>query len=192
MIKNFYTILLMFSASIFLFGHGGMTVQELVNSIDLANPDKHLVEDFQRATMNMTLGDPGYGNLGPKTKAKLREIKKNMDSKSIKTNSGLEYKDIVIGEGESPEVGDRVVVHYTGTLEDGTKFDSSRDRGQPFEFAIGVGQVIKGWDEGVLNLPIGSRAMLMIPAELGYGSRGIGPIPPNATLIFDIEVIGVN
>ena len=87
MIKNFYTILLIFSASIFLFGHGGMTVQELVNSIDLANPDKHLVEDFQRATMNMTLGDPGYGNLGPKTKAKLREIKKNMDSKSIKTDS---------------------------------------------------------------------------------------------------------
>ena len=192
MIKNFYTILLIFSASIFLFGHGGMTVQELVNSIDLANPDKHLVEDFQRATMNMTLGDPGYGNLGPKTKAKLREIKKNMDSKSIKTDSGLEYKDIVLGEGESPEVGDRVIVHYTGTLEDGTKFDSSRDRGQPFEFAIGVGQVIKGWDEGISLLSVGEKATFIIPSDLAYGKSGAGGvIPPDATLIFDVELISV-
>ena len=191
MIKSFYRILLTFSTSMFLFGHGGMTVQDLVNSIDFANPDKHLVEDFQRATMNMTLGDPGYGNLGPKTKAKLREIKKNMDSKSIKTDSGLEYKDIVLGEGESPEVGDRVIVHYTGTLEDGTKFDSSRDRGQPFEFAIGVGQVIKGWDEGLMGMKVGGKRKLTIPPELGYGSRDNGPIPANSTLIFEIDLIGI-
>ncbi|NME72174.1 hypothetical protein HHU12_29705 [Flammeovirga aprica JL-4] len=105
--------------------------------------------------------------------------------------SGLGIKMITQGNGEKPQKGQRVIVHYTGVLEDGKKFDSSRDRNRPFEFNVGVGEVIKGWDEGVMNLPIGSRAMLMIPADLGYGSRAIGPIPANATLFFDIEVIGV-
>ena len=116
----------------------------------------------------------------------------NMDSKTIKTSSGLEYKDIIVGEGDSPEVGDKVVVHYTGTLEDGTKFDSSKDRGQPFEFAIGVGQVIRGWDEGVITMKPGGNRILTIPSDLAYGERGAGElIPPGATLIFDVELIEV-
>ncbi|WP_242427299.1 FKBP-type peptidyl-prolyl cis-trans isomerase [Flammeovirga pacifica] len=104
-------------------------------------------------------------------------------------DSGLGIKIIKEGNGVKPEVGKMVVVHYTGYLMDGKKFDSSRDREKPFEFLLGRGRVIKGWDEGVQNLTIGSRAMLMIPAELGYGSRSVGPIPANSTLIFDIEVL---
>lgn len=108
------------------------------------------------------------------------------------TESGLQYTDLVEGTGETPKSGQVVTVHYTGTLQDGTKFDSSRDRGQPFKFKIGVGQVIKGWDEGVGTMKVGGRRQLVIPPELGYGSRGIGPIPPNSTLLFDVELLGVN
>lgn len=107
------------------------------------------------------------------------------------TPSGLQYIDLVEGDGESPKLGQQVKVHYTGTLEDGTKFDSSVDSGRPFEFPIGVGRVIKGWDEGVMTMKVGGKRKLVIPAELGYGSRGIGPIPPNATLIFDVELLDV-
>lgn len=114
------------------------------------------------------------------------------DSDYTTTPSGLKYKDLVVGTGESPQTGKKVTVHYTGTLEDGTKFDSSRDRNDPFTFNIGVGQVIKGWDEGVATMKVGGRRELVIPAELGYGSRGAGGvIPPNATLIFDVELLGV-
>lgn len=108
------------------------------------------------------------------------------------TESGLQYTDIVEGTGVTPTTGQKVTVHYTGTLQDGTKFDSSRDRGQPFQFQIGVGQVIKGWDEGVGSMKVGGQRQLVIPPELGYGSRGIGPIPPNSTLLFDVELLGVS
>ncbi len=115
------------------------------------------------------------------------------DENIITTTSGLKYVEIQEGTGETPQTGQTVKVHYTGTLEDGTKFDSSRDRGQPFKFNIGRGQVIKGWDEGLSTMKVGGRRKLIIPSELGYGARGAGGvIPPYSTLIFDVELLGVN
>jgi peptidylprolyl isomerase len=111
---------------------------------------------------------------------------------AVTTPSGLKYIDLKEGDGLSPKTGQQVTVHYTGTLENGKKFDSSRDRGRPFSFKIGVGQVIKGWDEGVATMKIGGQRILIIPAELGYGSRGAGGvIPPNATLVFDVELLEI-
>jgi peptidylprolyl isomerase len=110
----------------------------------------------------------------------------------ITTESGLQYVKLVEGDGAQPQKGQKVVVHYTGTLEDGTQFDSSRDRHRPFDFKLGVGQVIKGWDEGVGLMRVGDRWKLIIPPELGYGARGAGGvIPPNATLIFDVELLRI-
>ena len=111
-------------------------------------------------------------------------------------DSGLKITDTVVGTGATPKTGQTCVMHYTGWLyEDGAKgqkFDSSVDRGQPFEFSIGTGQVIKGWDEGVATMKVGGKRTLVIPASLGYGARGAGGvIPPNATLIFDVELLGV-
>jgi peptidylprolyl isomerase len=109
------------------------------------------------------------------------------------TPSGLKYVDDKVGTGASPKAGKQVTVHYTGTLTDGKKFDSSRDRNEPFSFAIGVGQVIKGWDEGVMSMKVGGKRKLIIPANLGYGARGAGSvIPPNAELHFDVELLALD
>ena len=114
------------------------------------------------------------------------------DANAVTTPSGLKYVELKEGTGATPQPGQTVEVHYVGTLENGTKFDSSRDRGQPFSFKIGVGQVIKGWDEGVSTIKIGGLRKLIIPPELGYGARGAGGvIPPNATLHFEVELLGV-
>lgn len=114
----------------------------------------------------------------------------------ITTPSGLQYEDTIVGEGAEAKAGPRVSVHYTGWLfEDGKagrKFDSSKDRGQPFQFFLGGGQVIRGWDEGVQGMKVGGTRRLVIPAELGYGARGAGGvIPPNATLLFEVELLAV-
>lgn len=110
----------------------------------------------------------------------------------VTTESGLQYIDLVEGTGATPQRGQTVIVHYTGTLEDGSKFDSSRDRNQPFSFQLGAGRVIRGWDEGISTMKVGGRRQLIIPPDLGYGARGAGGvIPPNATLIFDVELLRI-
>ncbi len=106
------------------------------------------------------------------------------------TDSGLKYEDLVVGDGATAETGQQVVVHYTGWLTDGRKFDSSVDRNQPFDFALGRGMVISGWDEGVTGMRVGGRRRLTIPPQLGYGAQGAGGvIPPNATLVFEVELL---
>lgn len=107
-------------------------------------------------------------------------------------SNGLQIEDIKIGEGSEVKKFDIVTVNYTGTLEDGTKFDSSLNPGRtPFRFTVGAGQVIKGWDEGLIGMKVGGKRKLTIPPELGYGSRDNGPIPANSTLIFDIDLLGI-
>ncbi|AWL04431.1 FKBP-type peptidyl-prolyl cis-trans isomerase [Massilia oculi] len=116
---------------------------------------------------------------------------------TITTESGLQYEDLVTGEGAAAKAGQHVTVHYTGWLRNddgslGAKFDSSKDRNDPFEFALGAGHVIRGWDEGVQGMKVGGSRRLTIPASLGYGARGAGGvIPPNATLIFDVDLLAV-
>lgn len=113
-------------------------------------------------------------------------------SNVVTSASGLKYEVLREGNGPVAKAGQTVSVHYTGWLTDGTKFDSSVDRGQPFSFALGAGQVIKGWDEGVAGMKVGEKRKLTIPSDLGYGQRGAGNvIPPNATLVFDVELLGI-
>jgi FKBP-type peptidyl-prolyl cis-trans isomerase len=114
------------------------------------------------------------------------------EGKEVTTSSGLKYIDLKVGLGPTAQAGQTVSVHYTGWLENGKKFDSSVDRGQPFSFPLGAGRVIKGWDEGVQGMKVGGKRKLIIPSQLGYGARGAGAaIPPNAKLIFEVELLGV-
>ena len=120
----------------------------------------------------------------------------NAQGKRVTTASGLQIEDTKVGTGATPQRGQTCVMHYTGWLYEngakGKKFDSSVDRGEPFDFPIGAGRVIKGWDEGVASMKVGGKRTLIIPPELGYGARGAGGvIPPNATLIFDVELLAV-
>ena len=137
--------------------------------------------------MGITLVIFYVGNImaGEKMAAKKKE-------NIVTTASGLQYVDIVEGKGAAPKVGQTVDVHYTGWLTNGTKFDSSVDRGEPFSFVLGEGMVIKGWDEGLSTMKVGGKRKLTIPPTLGYGKRGAGGvIPPDATLIFDVELLEV-
>ncbi len=130
------------------------------------------------------------------TRTAVRPLSSPRVAMTITTASGLQYEDTVVGEGAEATAGQRVSVHYTGWLYSegsaGRKFDSSKDRGQPFGFGLGAGQVIRGWDEGVQGMKVGGTRRLIIPAELGYGARGAGGvIPPNATLLFEVELLAV-
>ncbi|GAC1585041.1 MAG: FKBP-type peptidyl-prolyl cis-trans isomerase [Candidatus Velthaea sp.] len=112
--------------------------------------------------------------------------------KTVTMPDGLKYTDEVVGTGAQPKAGQHVRVHYTGTFPDGKKFDSSRDRNEPFVFTLGKGEVIKGWDEGVATMRVGGKRKLIVPPALGYGERGAGGvIPPGATLHFDVELLGI-
>ncbi len=114
-----------------------------------------------------------------------------VSGKEESSATGLKWVDLTIGDGDYPVTGKTVVVHYTGTLENGTKFDSSHDRNKPFEFVLGAGNVIKGWDEGLATMRVGGKRKLIIPPSLGYGDRDLGTIPPNSTLIFEVELIRI-
>ena len=136
----------------------------------------------------VTLGVSCGGSDSPDTTATTSKEASELTT----TPSGLQYRDLVVGTGEEARIGATAIVHYTGWLEDGTKFDSSLDRGVPFEFVIGQGRVIKGWDEGVGSMNVGGKRELIIPPDLAYGDIGAGGvIPPGATLKFEVELIGI-
>jgi peptidylprolyl isomerase len=113
------------------------------------------------------------------------------DAPVQKTDSGLQYMDLTVGTGPTPRSGQTVSVHYTGWLRNGTRFDSSIDRGQPLRFELGTGRVIPGWEEGVSTMRVGGKRRLIIPPDLAYGSQGNGPIPPNSVIIFDVQLVNV-
>ena len=108
-----------------------------------------------------------------------------------KSPTGVVTEDVSVGTGIEAKLGDRLTVHYVGTLSDGRVFDSSLDRNTPFDFTLGVGQVIRGWDEGFAGMRVGGRRKLVVAPDYGYGSQGVGPIPPNSTLIFEVELLNV-
>jgi peptidylprolyl isomerase len=135
----------------------------------------------------------GLGLMLNTTTTTAQEKDKGQDEpKFMTTTSGLKYADVKVGTGDEAKKGDKVEVHYTGTLPDGKKFDSSLDRKEPFSFTVGAGMVIKGWDEGIAGMKVGGKRKLIIPPDLAYGNRAIGGvIPANATLHFDVELVSI-
>lgn len=159
---------------------------------------KHPLYWMAAATLCFGLAMPyaqGEEAVSPTPKPVAKVVKKvpvKSTLKTVTTASGLKYQILKVGKGPVAKAGQTVSVHYTGWLTNGKKFDSSVDRNQPFEFTLGAGQVIRGWDEGVAGMMVGEKRKLTIPSDLGYGSAGAGgAIPPNATLIFDVELLGV-
>jgi FKBP-type peptidyl-prolyl cis-trans isomerase len=157
---------------------------EVVDVQSKADHDKKQAEEKKKAEQKLETNKQQEGNL---MKQYLKE--KNINTKP--TASGLIYVEKVKGTGTRAVAGKTVKVHYTGTLLNGTKFDSSRDRNEPFEFTLGQGQVIKGWDEGIAMMNVGGKAMLVIPSAIAYGDRDMGTIPPFSTLVFDVELLDV-
>ena len=134
--------------------------------------------------------EPMVVNPDPKQNSYASELGVNIDSMRLE-RSGLYIRDVKTGSGLAATPGTQVRVHYTGWLPNGEKFDSSRDRDEPFEFVLGAGEVIPGWDQGVVGMQVGGRRTLVLPPHLGYGAAGIGPIPGNAVLVFDVELLDV-
>lgn len=142
-------------------------------------------------TLLLTVGSFGCAEAGTSDDAVSALAHLNKEN-TVTTPSGLQYEDLVVGEGATAKAGDQVEVHYTGWLTNGQKFDSSLDRRETFRFQLGQGRVIKGWDEGVAGMNVGGKRKLLIPPALGYGARGAGNvIPPNATLVFEVELISI-
>lgn len=175
----------------------------LVGALALTTAAATMAEDKPKADTPKTAIEIGKAKVpdkevvikgGQNAEAKIAEAKKG--GSQVETKSGLKYTDEKVGTGDVAVAGMKVAVHYTGWLDDGgkkgKKFDSSVDRGQPFTFALGAGQVIKGWDEGVAGMKVGGKRTLVIPPDLGYGAKGAGGvIPGNSTLIFDVELLKV-